>query len=65
MHNNSGEHAMAEFGDIFDYQICTTVFSYITIFFVAAYGLLGVWMTGRQKADAVGTLRPVRQSPNQ
>jgi hypothetical protein len=64
MHNNSGEHAMAEFGDIFDYQICTTVFSSITIFFVAAYGLLGV-LAARQKADAVSALQPVRQSPNQ
>jgi hypothetical protein len=55
---------MAEFGDIFDYQICTTVFSSITIFFVAAYGLLGV-LAARQKADAVSALQPVRQSPNQ
>jgi len=65
MHNNPGEHAMAEFGDIFDYQICTTVFSYISIFFVAAYGLLGVWIAARSKADAVGTWRPARQSPYQ
>ena len=65
MHINSGEHAMAEFGDIFDYQICTTVYSYITAFFVAAYGLLAIWIAAPPKADAVGTWRPVRQSPNQ
>ena len=47
MHINSGEHAMAEFGDIFDYQICTTVFSYITIGFIGAYGLFGVWIAAQ------------------
>jgi hypothetical protein len=36
MHINPGGHAMTEFGDIFDYQLSTMVFGYISIAFVAA-----------------------------
>jgi hypothetical protein len=49
---------MNEFGDIFDYQISTMVFSYITIAFMAAYGFVGIWITARPKTQTVGTLRP-------
>jgi hypothetical protein len=48
---------MTEFGDIFDYQLCTMVFGYISIAFVAGYGLVGIWITARSKAHPVGTLR--------
>jgi uncharacterized membrane protein YuzA (DUF378 family) len=48
---------MTEFGDIFDYQLCTMVFGYISIAFVAAYGLVGIWLTSRSKTHTVSTLR--------
>ena len=58
MHINPGGHAMTEFGDIFDYQLSTMVFGYISIAFVATYGLVGIWLTARSKTNAVRTLRP-------
>ena len=58
MHINPGEHAMNEFGDIFDYQLSTMVFGYINIAFMAAYGFVGIRMAARSKTHTVGTLRP-------
>lgn len=49
---------MAEFGDIFDYQLSTMVFGYISFAFMAAYGLVGIWLTARSKTHTVGALRP-------
>ena len=49
---------MTEFGDIFDYQLSTMVFGYTSIAFVAAYGLVGIWLTARSKTRTVRTLRP-------
>jgi hypothetical protein len=48
---------MTEFGDIFDYQLSTMVFGYVSIAFVAAYGFVGIWLTARSKTQTVGTLR--------
>lgn len=35
---------MTEFNDIFAYALPTAVYVYCTIGFIAAYGLVGLWM---------------------
>lgn len=53
-----GGYAMTEFGDIFDYQMSAMVFGYISVAFMAAYGLVAISMAARSKAHPVATLRP-------
>lgn len=56
--NPKGGYAMTEFGDIFDYQMSAMVFGYISVSFMAAYGLVAILMAARSKAHPVATLRP-------
>jgi hypothetical protein len=56
---------MTEVGDIFDYQMSAMVFGYISVSFMAAYGLVAILMAARSKAHPVATLRPAWQSSNQ
>ena len=48
---------MAEYGDIFDYQQSTIVFEAMTLAFMAAYGLLIVWIASRANDPLVRSLR--------
>ena len=38
---------MAEFGDIFDYQVSMMAFEYMNLGFLAAYGLGVIWLVAR------------------
>jgi len=41
---------VTELGNIFDYQMSAMVFGYLTIGFIAAYGLVAVWAAGHAKS---------------
>jgi hypothetical protein len=44
------ERVVTELGNIFDYQMSAMVFGYMTIGFIAAYGLVAVWAAGHAKS---------------
>ena len=56
--NLFSEGDMPEYGDIFDYQLSTMAFSYLTIGFMAAYAFIVIWVTARSTDPVVSTLQP-------
>lgn len=48
---------MTEYGDIFDYYQSTIVFEALTLGFMAAYGLLIVWIASHTTDPVLGSLR--------
>jgi hypothetical protein len=39
------ESAMAEFGEVFDYQLSAFAFEYLTSLFMGVYGFAIIWMS--------------------
>jgi hypothetical protein len=48
---------MTEYGDIFDYHQSTMVFEALSLAFMAAYGLLIVWIASHTKDPLLASLR--------
>jgi hypothetical protein len=51
------ERTMAEYGEIFDYYQSAMGFEAMTLAFMAAYGLLIVWISSHAKDPALKSLR--------
>jgi hypothetical protein len=51
------ERTMAEYGEIFDYYQSAMGFEAMTMAFMAAYGLLIVWISSHAKDPALKSLR--------
>jgi len=49
------EYTMTEYGDIFDYNQSAFAFEALNLAFMAAYGLLIVWIASHTKRPVVGS----------
>jgi hypothetical protein len=56
---------MAEYGDIFDYQLSAMVFEALTMGFIAAYGLAIVFIVAYTESSDLGALKKVPTTTDQ